>query len=187
MPNTKRKNPTLLQWWQVSSLCSLSHKYTHPTCDACLWWGACRFNASELLLCPSLQMLVLSCLPKSLLAWRFQAKTWNQWSAWDKTYSPSLTPVRNMPLQSPAVQAGIGTFRQSKRNFFLESTAQRRKALPCQHFWVDQEWLTLGVTLFTDLPTLAHTSLYFSLHEIPHSGLLSFLLLAQQWCSALLP
>lgn len=165
VPNTKRKTPTLSQSWPVSFLCSLSHKYTHPACDACLWWGACKCKADEPLLCPSLQTLVLSRLAKSLLAKAVFA--WKQWSTWDKIYSPSLKPVRDMPLQNPAVQAVTGAFRQSKRNLFSESTAQRRKAPPCQHFWVDQEWLKSGVTLFTGLPTLAHNSLFFPHADSP--------------------
>lgn len=151
MPNTKRKTPTLLQSWPVPFLCSLSHKYTHSACDACLWCGACKCKANEPLLCPSLQTLVLSRLAKSLLA--KAAFAWNQWSTRDKIYSPSLKPVRNMPLQNPAVQGVTGAFRQSKGKLFLESTAQRRKAPPCQHFWVDQERPACRVTLFTGLPT----------------------------------
>lgn len=72
-----------------------------------------------------------------------------------------------MPLQGPKVQDLIGTSRQSERNLFSESTTQRRKAPPRQHFWVDREWLTSGVALFTDLPMLAHTFLYFPSRRCP--------------------
>lgn len=101
----KEKEPILLQWWQVFFLCSLSHKYTHPACNACLWWGVCRCNITKILLCPRCKhwCFTISQKPSSRSSLCLQP-------VWRRNLQ-SLKLVRNMPLQSQAVWAVIGTFR----------------------------------------------------------------------------